>query len=270
MDIHPYAALMRRYCIDYTAVHDLSVCPDIMREDYRVTVSGRTLGMDQYVGAVEGAFSRFPTLDLTVHDMMISADRLAMRFSEHGASSRDDGRVAVWRGISLYRWDGSRLRTCEVEQDFLSRDRQLTAGTTARLDPAAPDPWAVTTDEPANPEAEQLVRAWFRAWVTGGDRTNLQTADCQLVVDASDLDGPDDLTILDADLEITDLFSAGAAVAVKAELRGTYGGGLPGVAAQSVGRELVLPLTAIGQVEGAHLSEMRIIRDRWGLQRRLR
>ena len=54
--MHPYAALMRRYCIDYTTVHDASVCDDIMRDDYTVTVSGRTLQMPEYRAAVQGAF----------------------------------------------------------------------------------------------------------------------------------------------------------------------------------------------------------------------
>ena len=30
----PFVALMRRYCIDYTARHDLSVCDDIMDPGY--------------------------------------------------------------------------------------------------------------------------------------------------------------------------------------------------------------------------------------------
>lgn len=271
MDIHPAVALMRRYCIDYTNVHDLSVCDSLMREDYTVTVSGRTLPMSDYRGAVEGAFARFPTLGLTVHDMILSGDRLAMRFSEHGASSRHDGRVAVWRGISLYRFDGDRLRTCDVEQDFLGRDRQLTEGYVAPLEVEATDPWSQTAPAPTNTDAEATVRQWFDAWARRSDRAHLQAAGFRLVVDASDLDGPDELTFDDAQIEVTDVFSAGPAVAARAVLHGTYAGGLSDVAETSLGRSCDLPITALARMHpGGRLAEMRIIRDRWGLQRRLR
>ena len=32
-EVEPFVALMRRYCIDYTTVHDVSVIDDIMRTD---------------------------------------------------------------------------------------------------------------------------------------------------------------------------------------------------------------------------------------------
>lgn len=269
VEVEPFVALMRRYCIDYTTVHDASVCDDIMRDDYTVTVSGRTLEMPEYRAAVQGAFRWFPTLALSVHELVLSGDRLAMRFSEHGASSKDDGRVAVWQGISLYRWDGERLVTCDVEQDFLGRERQLAT----RPDPlgtVALDPWASTRDTPASPDAEGLVRDWLQAWVERRDRSHLESPDFCLSVDDSDLVGPDDLVLDQPGCRIPDLFSAGGAVAARVVLTGAYAGGLPGVDDSMRGRSCELPATVLAHVVGGRLIDVRVVRDRWGLQRRLR
>ena len=38
--MHPFVALMRRYCIDYTNTHDQSVCDSIMEPDYVVHIGG--------------------------------------------------------------------------------------------------------------------------------------------------------------------------------------------------------------------------------------
>lgn len=270
MEIHPYVALMRRYCIDYTTVHDASVCDDIMRDDYTVTVSGRTLEMPEYRAAVQGAFRWFPTLTLTVHELMMSGDRFAMRFSEHGGSAKHGGALAVWQGISLYRWDGERLMACDVEQDFVARERQLAAGRPDPLDTPAVDPWSTTTSEPADPEAEDLLRRWLQAWAGRADRSDLEGPDFTLVVDDSHLVGPDDLVLDEAEVEVGDLFSAGRGLAARIVLRGTYAGGLPGVDPASIGKPCELPATVMAHAGADGLADVRIIRDRWGLQRRLR
>ena len=159
--MEPFAALMRRYCIDYTSAHDQSVTADLMRDDYEVVMSGRTLGMRTYTDAVTAAFRRYPTLTLTVHEMILSGDRLAMRFSEHGAAAEDPDSVAVWPGISLYDWDGEKLTRCRVEQDFQGRDEQAAGGFTTALEPGHPDPWATTTDQPPDRGTEAALRSWL-------------------------------------------------------------------------------------------------------------
>lgn len=270
MDIHPYAALMRRYCIDYTTVHDVSVCDDIMREDYTVTVSGRTLEMPDYRAAVAGAFKWFPTMTLTVHELVMTEDRLALRFSEHGGSAKHDGALAVWQGISLYEIDGERLVWCEVEQDFVGRERQFAAGRPDPLDVQDIDPWSTARPQPSDPQAEDALRGWLQAWAARADRRSFEGADFVLVVDDSHLVGPDDLVLDDVALEIGELFSAGTAVAARIVLRGTYGGGLAGVDAASIGRACELPATVLAHTGPQGLADVRIIRDRWGLQRRLR
>ncbi len=96
----PFAALMRTYCIDYTNSHDLSVCDSIMEPDYVVRICGLALERDTaYKPSVEDVFRRFPALGLVVHELVTNGDRLAMRFSEHGATA--SGVQACWAGIGL-------------------------------------------------------------------------------------------------------------------------------------------------------------------------
>ena len=92
----PFVALMRRYVNDYTNRHDTTVCKDIMEPDYTLRmgphiVTGRD---DNYIPAAQRQFRQFPGLCLTVHEIVTNGARLAMRFSEHGASTRDGSRVS--------------------------------------------------------------------------------------------------------------------------------------------------------------------------------
>lgn len=262
--MEPFVALMRRYCIDYTSVHDLSVCDEIMADDYAVTISGRTLEMTDYRGAVAAAFRRYPTLVLTVHELLLSGDRLAMRFSEHGAAADDPDHVAVWPGISLYRWDGERLRTCRVEQDFVARDEQSASGITAPLEPAHPDPWATTRDVAGDPVAEAAVRGWLDA-LTRDPAATLAAPEVRVL--ESTAPAP---ILADQQLTVDDLFSAGSRVAAAITLSGTYAGGLPGVDDALVGTRGELPVTLLADVHDGAVTGVRLVRDRWGLVRRLR
>lgn len=262
--MEPFVALMRRYCIDYTSAHDQSVCDDIMSPEYRITISGRTMGMDDYREAVSAAFRRYPTLVLTVHELLLSGDRLAMRFSEHGAAADDPDHVAVWPGISLYRWDGRVLETCRVEQDFLTRDEQTADGRTAPLEPPHPDPWATTRDVAPDPAAEEVVRAWLAglatdpAAVLGGEGVVLLGSD-----------RPDPL-LTDATVTVDDLISAGPRVAAAVTVEGAYAGGLADLGDEHLGLRGPLPMTLFADVADGRVVAARIVRDRWGLIRRVR
>jgi predicted ester cyclase len=262
--MEPFVALMRRYCIDYTSAHDQSVCDDIMSPDYRITISGRTMEMDDYRGAVTAAFRRYPTLVLTVHELMLSGDRLAMRFSEHGAAADDPDHVAVWPGISLYRWDGNVLLECRVEQDFQTRDEQTESGRTAPLEPAHPDPWATTRDHGSDPAVEGALRAWLDELQQDPARA-LATPGITLLGS----DRPDVL-VTDATVRIDDLFSAGSQVAAAVTLEGAYAGGLTELGEEHIGLRAALPMTLIADVADGSISAARIVRDRWGFVRRIK
>lgn len=262
--MEPYVALMRRYCIDYTCAHNASICDEIMSSSYEITISGRTMGMSDYRQAVAAAFRRYPTLMLTVHDMITSGDRLAMHFSEHGAAAAAPDQVAVWSGISLYRWDGRQLLSCRVEQDFLGRDEQSQSLRTAPLEPGHPDPWSTTRDTPANTRAEQAVQAWLdlatRDWQQAVTRPGVR-----LLESGANLPAP----LINHEVTVDDLFSAGNRVAAAVTFRGEYTGGLPGLD-DAHGRTGELPATLLAQVDGDELVELKLVRDRWGLIRRLR
>ncbi|MEX1171082.1 MAG: nuclear transport factor 2 family protein [Chloroflexota bacterium] len=256
---------MRRYCIDYTSVHDASVCDAIMSDAYEITISGRTMGMDGYGDAVAAAFRRYPTLVLTVHDMILSGDRLAMHFSEHGAAADDPDHVAVWPGISLYRWDGAQLLSCRVEQDFLGRDEQTASGHTAALDPGHPDPWATTRNAPTDDITEAALRTWLDR-LASDPATTLAAPEVRLLETG---DGREPL-LSDGQIMIDDMFSAGDRAAAAVTIRGAYAGGLPGVDAALLGTDVELPATLLARVTDGAVSEIRLVRDRWGLIRRLR
>lgn len=251
--MEPFVALMRRYCIDYTARHDLSVCEDIMVPGYTLHMGGHDLaGRDEaYKPAAAVQFRQFPGLCLTVNEIICSGDRLALRFTEHGASIRHDGARAAWGGIGLYRWDGQRLTENFVEQDYFGRRRQLAGGSPDPVELPAVAPWDAPA-LPADPAAEALVRAWLEA----GDFAGVTLDDGR---DAHRLIGT-------GSTEISDLFSAGDQVAFRAVQHGPLTGQDPRFAGEG---PAWLHLAGVVRVTGERVAGGRVIRDRLGLLRRL-
>jgi SnoaL-like polyketide cyclase len=254
----PFVALMRRYVVDYTNRHDTSVCAEIMEPGYTLrmgphVVAGRD---DAYIPASVKQFTRFPGLGLTVHEIVTNGDRLAMRFSEHGASVRDAGAAASWAGIGLYRWNGERLVDNSVEQDYLARHRQLTDGVPDAVAPPAVAPWD-TAPIPADPAAEAAVRGWIAAGLPAA---------------GIHWDDGDDHHILDDDAEsqVDDLFSAGEQVAFRLTMTGRYAdGSLPSLGADYAGLPATLHLVALVRVAGGEVVGGHGVRDRLGLGRAL-
>jgi predicted ester cyclase len=260
--MEPFVALMRRYCIDYTNRHDQSVCDEIMEPEYVVHISGFDLPRDAaYKPAVTRVFARFPGLQLQVHELVTNGARLAMRFSEHGAATDADGRFAAWGGIGLYRWNGRKLVENFVEQDFLAQESQLATGEPAPLESPHLDPWTSTRAEPANPEAEALVRSWLEK----GDLRDATTA----VIDGSWYAGRAESPIDVQRVEIDDLFSAGERVAFHVRQRGPYRGGILGLEPSHVGRETTLRCAGLARVHEAAICDVRAITDGFGAKSEL-
>ena len=257
--IEPFVALMRRYTIDYTNSHDLAVCDEIMEPDYVVHISGMSLARDTaYKPAVEMVFGRFPGLCLAIHQIITSGDRLAMRFSEHAAT--EEGALASWAGIALYRWNGAKLLECRVEQDFLSQRRQLASGRPDALEPPHLDPWTTTRVLAADRGAERIVSDWLEAGELG--RAGAGRID--------DTDVAKFAPILEATnrVDVHDLFSAGPHVAFHASMVGRYRGGLAD-ADEHRGKEARLDLAGIAMVAAGEVAEVRIVTDRLGTESRL-
>jgi predicted ester cyclase len=260
--VEPFVALMRRYCIDYTNSHDQSVCDEIMEPEYVVHISGFDLPRDAaYKPAVTGVFARFPGLQLQVHEFVTNGERLAMRFSEHGAAVDAGGNAAAWGGIGLYRWNGRKLLENFVEQDFLAQEAQLASGVCAPIESPHADPWVGTRAEPANAQAEAIARRWLAK----GDLRNAANA----VLDGSWYEPLQEPLLEVESVVVNDLFSAGARVCFHVSQRGRYRGGFAGVDAKLVGREATLHCVGLARVEGGEVRAVRAITDRLGTRRAL-
>ncbi len=257
--MHPFVRLMRTYCIDYTNAHNQGLYDEIMEPDYVLHMMGVTLdGRDTaYAPAVTRLYEEYPGLGLQVHELLLNGDRLCMRFSEHGASLRHDGHLAAWRGIGLYKWNGTRLVENYVEQDYHGRDRQLATGVPDPLEAPHLDPWVAT--EPVPEDATVLEVA--RRWVAAGD---LEAGD-GVVVDDSDVTGAVAHVVDVTDVTIDDLFSAGPRVAFHVTLHGAYAGGLDGVDPGNVGRPVSLAVAGVAEVTAGAVRNVRAVTGRLGV-----
>jgi hypothetical protein len=66
--MHPFVALMRKYCIDYTNSHDQSLYDEIMEPAYVVHINGLSLVRSTtYAQAVRQIFDAAPGLGIVVH-----------------------------------------------------------------------------------------------------------------------------------------------------------------------------------------------------------
>lgn len=256
----PFVALMRRYCIDYTNSHDFSVCDEVMEPGYLLHIGGHRLGPrdESYKPATARQLSQFPGLGLVVQQIVTSGDRLALRFAEHGASLRHGRYVAAWQGIGLYQWNGRRLTESWVEQDYWSRRRQLVTGEPNPVPRPAHDPW-VTPAVPADPQCEQAVQRWLESW-TG-------VPDDRVRADDSSVAGWEE-PVVDGELHVDDLFSAGSSVAFHVTRSGRYRGGLPGLDAH-IGRPVSSYCAGIATVAGGEVTDVAVVTDRLGLSKRL-
>lgn len=258
--MHPFVALMRRYCIDYTNTHDPSRCDELMEPDYVVHLSGFDLRRDEtYRPAVEDLFARAPGLGLTVHDLVCNGDRLCMRFSEHAALPAADGnRLACWRGIGLYKWNGTRLTENYVEQDFFAQHRQLDTGQPDTLEPPHLDPWVATEVAEADVDAERAVRDWLAR----GDLTDAVSAR----IDNTAAERGSGIAIELDDIAVNDLFSAGRRVAFHLTAKGPYRGGLDGVPDDCRGTPATLHVAALAEVSpDGTVADLRAVTTRQGV-----
>lgn len=259
--MHPFVALMRRYVIDYTNSHDLSVCDEIMHPAYRVHICGRTLDRDgKYKAAVARVFEQYAGLQVQVHEIVTNGEALAMRFTEHGASLRHARRCAAWSGIGIYHWNGRQLTQNFVEQDFFAQRQQLATGEPAPIEPPHHDPWVGATVGDPVPANEAVVRAWLAA----GD---LRAPDA--LIDGSKHHGTA-WPFLDVErTQVTTLFSAGNTVAFHAVQTGRYLRGLLDDDAASIGRPCELRIVGIVTIESGVIGRGALISDREGTRARL-
>jgi hypothetical protein len=208
--MHPFVAVLHRYVVEFLAAHNTDVCAQIMEPDYVLHMGDVTLGPrdDVYVPAVAAQLQQFPGLCMNVHDLFVNTDgRLAMHFSQHGASRQHGGRQAVWQGVGLYRWNGTRLTSNVALEDYEGRRIQLSTGISDSVKPIAVAPWDEVEQEP-NDEAEHVVREWLasKRWTSHTDGGGVVLAD--------------------ATVTVTEIVSGGLRVGFAGVARGQYAGGL--------------------------------------------
>lgn len=254
--MHPFVALMRTYCIDYTNSHDQTLYDEIMEPDYVVHINGMDLVRSStYSDSVTTLFEMAPGLGLVVHRFVLNGDRLCMSFSEHGAFPGADGpRLACWRGIGLYKWNGRRLTENHVEQDYRSMRAQLASGEPHPLTPPHLDPWVTTRPVPPDPGAEDVVREWLGR----GDLADADTAEID--------DGRTGATyepLLDVgSVTVNDLFSAGTDVPFHVTLHGTYRGGLGPRYERAIGAATSLHAVGIATVIAGRIGHVDAVTSR--------
>ena len=261
--IHPLARLLRGFAVGFLTCHDAGVVPRIMTPDYRLHIGGVVFdGRDtEYLPATAAQLGQFPGLCVTVHDLILGENACAMRFTEHGASLRDGGRLASWRGITMFRTDGERLQRGWAEEDYLARKRQLATGDFDAVEAPHPAPWDQRPEAP-DAAAEAAATDWIRNRQPLGDHPQDARPDAP-EPPASALIGIRE-TVIDA------LFSAGARVAFHATYHGFYTGGFDAIDSARIGHTATLRVAGMLTTQDGRITEARIFSDRLGLYRALR
>lgn len=248
--------LARRWVVDYFNCHDASAAREFARADYALRIGEYTFaGRDeQWLPAVQKQMDTFPGLGMTVHQVLASANRVAVLFTQHGASGGSGGRVTCWSGVAIYLSDGQQLSGCVAQEDYMTRQRQLKSGVADLVEAPSPAPW----DTPMlarDTQAEAVVRAWLtESWPPAAPGVRCDDEHITGVPLVFDV----------ASGEISELFSSGPEVAFHVRQTGSYLGGLPGV--ESRGRTSVLHCNGIVRVQDGRVHSGRVIRDRAGLR----
>jgi len=261
--INPLAQLLRGFAIDFLTAHNNAVVERIMVPSYRLNIGGVVFDGrdDEYLPATAAQLEQFPGLNVTVHDVVIGENAIAMCFTEHGSSIQDEGHRAAWSGITFFFTDGERFVTGWAEEEYIARKRQLTLGQCEGIEPPHIAPWD-TQAQASNPENEAIVRQWIAHSHPLKDIPNNHRL--------SPLDPDPDGLVDIRGSRVNALFSAGDRVVVHAEYHGIYAGGFGDLSPLLIGCQAVLRFAAIVTIRSGEIIAARITTDRLGLSRALR
>ena len=262
MSIGPSARLLRGFAIDFLTSHNVAAVETIMEPDYSLSIGGFLLaGRDEsYLPATAAQLDQFPGLCVTVHDTVIGPDAAAMRFTEHGASNRHNGRLSTWGGVTLFRIRNGRLHQGWAEEDYFARKRQLAGGACDGVKAPAPAPWDAPCEAP-DVQVEALATAWLVNPSSWADTAR---------IDEISAEGPRfaDLVAING-VTVDQLFSAGNRGGFHLSCSGTYTGGFADIDPARIGQNVILRLAGIFDVAGGQISRIQVAPDRLGLHRSL-
>lgn len=252
------AQLLRGFAVDFLTAHVPAAARAIMAPGYRLSISGHLFEGrdDSYLPATVAQLEQFPGLCVTVHDVVLAPDAVAMRFTEHGASAKG-GIVSTWGGVTTFRICDGQLEHGWAEEDYFARKRQLKTGEPDAILPPHAAPWDRPV-EPARAETETVVRQWLSEPATlFRDIEEISAQGPRL----HDLIEPDDVSV-------SFMFTAGIRAAVHAIVSGRYKGGFAD-APGPVGAKVSVPVAAIIDVADRAIRRVQLCGDRLGLNRSL-
>ena len=257
----------RRYVTGFVNRHDFAILPQIMRADYTLVTSGHEIsGRDgPYSSAVARQMAQFPGLQFTVHDLFVSGTCIGVHFTEHGASIQHGGAAAAWPSIAIYEIRDGLLARCTIEQDYYSRRRQLADYSPVTVATPAIAPWDARALQPC-PAGETLVAQWLgeQNWLTDGS----------VAVDDSHATGCIEPVLTGGPVTLLKILSGRTAsgdakLAFHALQSGATAPGFAEAAGAQPGAPGSLHLSGLVVVRDGRIVSGNIIRDRWGLFRRL-
>ena len=261
--ITPAARLLRGFAIDFLTAHNPAAAEWVMDPAYCLSIGGHLFdGRDaSYLPATLAQLEQFPGLCVTVHDVILGEDAMAMRFTEHGVSVRHPGCAAAWGGITLFQSSGGRLRHGWAEEDYFARKRQLKSGVCDHILPPQQAPW----DQPVLPP-DAATEAAARRWLAEPGALLGRRHVAEICSDGpafSRLIAPTGLTI-------NTLFTAGNRAAFHVACDGAYAGGFEDIEPALVGLPATLLMAGMMTLDdhGA-VSHVQVSADRLGLHRAL-
>lgn len=259
MTLSVEARALRGFAVDFLTSHDTSAVEWVMDPAYRLSIGGHVFAGrdDSYLPATAAQLDQFPGLTVTVHDAILGSEGVAMRFTEHGASIRDGGRVAAWRGITLFRLADGRLSHGWAEEDYFARKRQLKSGLPDAVSAPGLAPWDQAVLGPDG-VTETVVRGWLPEILHSP------------LIDPVLIGGPDFASLIEAGGQtVSHLFTAGTRAAVHVECSGGYAGGFEDIDTSLIGTPVVLRLAAMIDVADGAIIRAQVSGDRLGLHRQL-
>jgi predicted ester cyclase len=262
MTISPSTRLLRGFAVDFLTCHNVAEVETIMEPDYTLKIGGHTFSGrdDSYLPATAGQLEQFPGLCVTVHDIVIGPDAVAMRFTEHGASNRHGGRLSTWGGVTLFKIKNGRLCQGWAEEDYFARKRQLAESSCDEIKAPHPAPWDAPCEVP-NIEVEAVASAWVTNPANWTDAARIEEISAE---------GPRFVDLVDIEtITIDQLFSAGHRGAFYISCSCTYRGGFSDIDSSQTGQRVTLRLAGLFDVHDGQVSHVQVTADRLGLNRSL-